>query len=85
MSGGRRKKSCVVVDSVGQCIRCTACGEEVPIPLGVFTWSVGVMKLFSRCHNECHRRTDRSGPRTWFSTIVPVERRKREAVEGRVR
>jgi len=62
-----------VMDATTQTLRCERCGEEVPIPVGVIDWFVGVTRAFSAAHADCEPRLV-GGPderkRTGFSTPV---------------
>ena len=56
-----------MIDAVGQVVRCTRCGEEIPIPLGRLDWVGAVLRAFGKAPKECGGRE-----RTcWFSTPVP--------------
>ena len=57
-------KDNTVIDAHTQTMRCTVCGDEVPIPLGDLRWASAVMRAFGAAH-----KAKAHGPkRTWFST-----------------
>jgi len=43
-----------VLDAEKQVCRCTKCGDEVPIPLGVVEWVVGYLNAFVKAHRRCN-------------------------------
>lgn len=78
MTGKRTRRNSgehVVVDAVGQCMRCKHCGEEVAILLGVVDWVTGVMKAFGKAHSRC-KPGDRDMLMCWLSVVVPKSKRK---------
>jgi hypothetical protein len=57
-----------VCDAKTQTLRCTVCGDEVPIPLGTLSWVLAVMEAFSKEHSS----SKHEGRRTWFSGNVKM-------------
>ena len=39
------------IDAATQTMRCTVCGDEVPIPLGAVPWVSEVMLAFANAHS----------------------------------
>jgi len=49
-----------VVDTTTQTMRCSECGDEVPIPLGVISWVTAVMNAFDEVHHDCRHEPGRT-------------------------
>ena len=50
-----------VIDQERRVMRCTVCGDEVPMPLGEARWVAAVMTAFARAHGGAG---DHGGGRT---------------------
>lgn len=61
-----------MVDAAAQTIRCTACKDEIPMPLGVMDWVLSVLKAFGNAHKYC--KTGGEGGLTTLAGIK-VERK----------
>jgi hypothetical protein len=71
----KARKDHTVMDAAGQVLRCTRCGEEVPIPMGVIEWFAGYIRAFSKAHASCTVATG-TMPRCWLSKPVPKSKRR---------
>jgi hypothetical protein len=70
-------KDNAVLDVHNNVMRCKACGEVVPIPMGVVSWVCAVMKAFAEAHaGEVHH-----AGRTLFSIPRGADGRAKPAVD----
>jgi len=63
------------VDADTQTMRCTICGDEVPIPLGAPSWAGAVFRAFA----QAHPKTAHDGKRTYFATPPPPAKDEEQA------
>lgn len=73
-------KDHVVIDAVGQVMRCDHCKDHGPLPMGLVPFVTAVLKAFSLAHKKC-KSGDRGG-RTWFSEPTGKSTTKRGRKAG---
>lgn len=71
-----KAEECTIVDSTRQVLRCTRCGDEVPMPLGLIDWVVAYMKAFGKAHQRCIEEPDPGSTRVSVLRSVWAPRSK---------